>query len=311
MIDPKEMNRRRREELCVRCGGPVPEATGYRPRKYCSEACSRQAARARARWKYYHPSDHARAELAGGKRSGGEVVATCTVGDCGRPLRGPAPYCYRHSRRVTLTGSAIVHCSVEECEREAYQLWGSGYCKSHHDKWRKHGDPLHVRQVRTGCKVEGCERKHFGEGYCQMHLRRFRQHGDPLYVRPERLCSIEGCERKHAAHGYCSLHDWRYLHHGDPLAQVRERKHGPPLSYGAAHNRVRSVRGIAPEHPCSECGEPAEEWAYDHGDPAELTATRVRDGRQWESPYSTDPDHYRAMCRSCHRQFDLASRAAH
>ena len=37
-------------------------------------------------------------------------------------------------------------CSVESCERKTY---ARGWCKSHYERWRKHGDPLAGRKLRA------------------------------------------------------------------------------------------------------------------------------------------------------------------
>ncbi|HEY2639797.1 MAG TPA: hypothetical protein VGI66_07910 [Streptosporangiaceae bacterium] len=33
------------------------------------------------------------------------------------------------------------------------------------------------------------------------------------------------------------------------------------VSYGGAHDRVREIRGMATEHKCADCGQPADEWS--------------------------------------------------
>lgn len=71
----------------------------------------------------------------------------------------------------------------------------------------------------------------------------------------------------------------------------------PSDTYGAAHSRMGPVSHLA----CRDCGNAAQEWAYDHGDPDELMDERGL-------PYSLDPSHYRPMCRHCHRKFDSANR---
>lgn len=68
--------------------------------------------------------------------------------------------------------------------------------------------------------------------------------------------------------------------------------------YDHAHDQVKALRGRAAEYDCAHCGKPAHHWAYDHADPdVPLTA--------WH-PYSLDPAHYLALCRSCHARFDAA-----
>jgi DNA-binding XRE family transcriptional regulator len=85
------------------------------------------------------------------------------------------------------------------------------------------------------CSVEGCEREHKGHGYCNTHYQRFKRHGDPLhtvrrgnypgYSGPKKACSVEGCEERHLAKGYCPRHYQRFRRHGDP-EYVPERSHG-------------------------------------------------------------------------------------
>lgn len=94
------------------------------------------------------------------------------------------------------------------------------------------------------------------------------------------------------------------------LAAAKGRAHkGAPrkgvVGYTGAHQRVRAARGAASEHACA-CGAVAEEWAYDHADPDEVTevATRARMTGKTLA-YSLDPNHYAAMCHGCHVRFDI------
>lgn len=70
------------------------------------------------------------------------------------------------------------------------------------------------------------------------------------------------------------------------------------VGYSGAHARVRSARGPARDRVC-QCGAPARHWSYRHDDPEEQVST---DGL----PYSVDPEHYDALCTSCHKRRDLA-----
>lgn len=70
--------------------------------------------------------------------------------------------------------------------------------------------------------------------------------------------------------------------------------------YRNAHNAVRAERGPANLHQCIWCLGDAEQWAYDHADPNELTDS----GR----PYSLTTAHYRPMCTRCHRVYDRLHR---
>jgi hypothetical protein len=76
------------------------------------------------------------------------------------------------------------------------------------------------------------------------------------------------------------------------------------ITYGAAHDRVRASLGSARRHTCVACGEPADDWAYNHADPEEKTSP---DGY----PYSVNPQHYQPMCVPCHRHFDGVFLAQH
>jgi hypothetical protein len=76
------------------------------------------------------------------------------------------------------------------------------------------------------------------------------------------------------------------------------RKRRPITTYSGAHANTVLQRGRADSHTC-RCGQPAYEWAYTHGSPNEM---RNPEGRA----FSTDANHYTAMCRRCHRLYDKA-----
>ena len=69
-------------------------------------------------------------------------------------------------------------------------------------------------------------------------------------------------------------------------------------TYSAMHQRLRNTFGSARDYLC-DCGNPAEDWAYQHSADDEL---RSPDGT---TPYSSDPADYMPMCRPCHVQFDM------
>jgi hypothetical protein len=81
-----------------------------------------------------------------------------------------------------------------------------------------------------------------------------------------------------------------------PLPTTRYAS-GDEVGYAAVHARLRRGFGNARTHQCVECGNAAEDWAYDHQD-----ADERRDSRGL--PYSVRPEHYRPMCRRCHLEFD-------
>lgn len=91
-------------------------------------------------------------------------------------------------------------------------------------------------------------------------------------------------------------------------ASAIKRRHAT-VTYASAHTRVYRARGRATGHTCP-CGEPAEGWAYDHDDPNEMHGTTTAKGCTSLCAYSLDPEHYVAMCRLCHAEFDTQARAA-
>ena len=81
------------------------------------------------------------------------------------------------------------------------------------------------------------------------------------------------------------------------------------MGYVEAHKRVKRVKGSANNYPCSLCKKIGwiNDWAYDHNDPDEkISATPSLVGLT----YSDKIEHYIALCRSCHQQFDAEHRAS-
>ena len=99
-------------------------------------------------------------------------------------------------------------CSIADCNGAVV---ARGWCWRHYQRWRRHDDPLHVKNVVEGgrrCSVDGCDRKHAALGYCKYHYTNFREHGSPGRVHPRRhdrnrKCKTPGCGRKHAGRGLC------------------------------------------------------------------------------------------------------------
>lgn len=172
------------------------------------------------------------------------------------------------------------------------------------------------------CDVDSCDRnaRSAGSKYCEMHYMRLRRKGDlgpaePMIGLTE--CGVDGCdEYAHSkASGFCKKHHTRFVRHGSPMVVLAqpiylEDKHqswiGDGVGYIGAHGRVRRSKGSASLYSCVACGAPAAHWAYDHEDVNEMAGSGKYEGM----PYSPNPDHYKPMCVSCHKDFDLGRSVA-
>lgn len=98
------------------------------------------------------------------------------------------------------------------------------------------------------------------------------------------------------------MHGARKQRHGDPLAEVRVVSHTDVTSggYQAVHSKLRNRRGRASTYDCESCGNAAEDWAYDHNDPAAQVA--IVNG--YPLTFSQNIWHYKPLCRRCHTAFD-------
>lgn len=72
-------------------------------------------------------------------------------------------------------------------------------------------------------------------------------------------------------------------------------------TYASAHMAIRAALGAASTYPCLLCQGPAEQWAFQGCD--EPLIDKING-----LAYSTDPRHYEAMCKRCHRALDRAVR---
>lgn len=123
-------------------------------------------------------------------------------------------------------------------------------------------------------------------------------------------CAVDGCMTPATRRGWCDTHYRRWLRHGGvdvvlprlyDTQAAGERNgwwSGDLAGYAAVHKRLRNARGKATDHPCWDCGNPADQWAYDHGDPNERIDSRGL-------PYSFDiEEHYAPVCMACHINLD-------
>lgn len=168
--------------------------------------------------------------------------------------------------------------------------------------------------------MEGCDRARRGLAtpYCEAHYGRVRKHGDPqahVPLRPRRYeskqCFAPGCEKDRSKGKWCSSHEARLRRRGElePEFIPQDKRNLPrgrdnvnwteEPSYTAVHQRLRRWRGPASGYNCVTCDEQAEQWSYDHADPEQRIDEKIN------LPYSTDVDHYRAMCVRCHKNEDM------
>lgn len=124
----------------------------------------------------------------------------------------------------------------------------------------------------------------------------------------DRVCSVDGCEKPLGWNGMCPMHATRVARHGDPHAfiQVQDRNllrgaasprwAGAEATYTGVHQRLRTARGPAADHSCTECGAHAAHWSYDHADPEERASEL--------GAFSVNLDHYVPRCIPCHHRLD-------
>lgn len=174
----------------------------------------------------------------------------------------------------------------------------------------------------TTCSVIGCDRpRHQRQKMCGSHFMKWYRYGDPLYRAPRRGENLVGqyfsrlvpiapassrrgfwvCE---CICGGSSLVGAWHLKTGTIKScgcnQFTERS----ASYAAVHRRLVKKYGPASSYKCVDCAVPAQQWAYDRQDPAELLADGLS---RYPLPYSLDLEHYDPRCTSCHKKFDLTA----
>lgn len=169
-------------------------------------------------------------------------------------------------------------CSLPDCDKPLKRM---GYCYGHYMKSWRYGTPtpvsspgwVDIRGQRFGTLVVVSRSDFRWLCACDCGGERLVSAGDLNRVGDESTCGDRKVHRRRDDAGYT-----------------------------AAHQRCRSDRGRVQEHPCIDCGNPAQHWSYNHDDADEriaygLSANGVA--------YSLDPDHYSPRCVSCHKVFDL------
>ena len=236
----------------------------------------------------------------------------CAYEGCTKPVKCRG-FCSAHYERLRKHGSPAVvmppvpppirrlhqTCTIEGCDLPHLAL---GYCNSHYRRFQRYGDPtFDGRRHAQTCTIEDCDKGAHGHGWCRSHWARWRSHGDPLWA-PEVFtsCIVADCDRSPRSRRspFCETHYYRIRRNGhlgvlDMRAEV--------VGYRAAHSRIETDRGPARQHRCTDCGERADHWSYDHADPDHLIGPAPH-----FLPYSLDVHHYEPRCRTCHRRFDRA-----
>jgi hypothetical protein len=125
------------------------------------------------------------------------------------------------AERRTLTTSATI-CAVPSGREQCGMMKG-----------------LRLRPPK-GCRVPGCERRHYAKDLCKKHYAQVLRHGrltPEREVGPRRVCLAEGCGRVDTVKGHCRKHHRQIQIHGR-LTPERER----PTEFGRGAARRGPAR---------------------------------------------------------------------
>ena len=157
-------------------------------------------------------------------------------------------------------------CSIPNCVRP---MRTRGWCNTHYQRWRIHGDPLMGEKRRKFCKVEGCSKGAHGHGWCDKHYRRWKLYGDPLAYSPNKLEPDEAIKVRVEPQGDCLV----WLGAKDPdgygtivvngksrrlSRYVHEREHGKIPSGLVVRHKCDNPSCIKLDH--LELGTPKDNW---------------------------------------------------
>lgn len=174
------------------------------------------------------------------------------------------------------------------------------------------------------CSLPACGKPLKRAGYCYGHYMKAWRYGTPEPEHASRIVDVQGqrfgtltvAERRdHQWLCRCDCGRTRLVSAGDlnRYGDVATCGHRPThhrsedAGYSAAHDRVRRDRGPIGEHLCTNCGDQAKHWSYDHNDPDELLEYGLSANAV---AYSLNPDHYSPRCVPCHKRYDLDRRNA-
>lgn len=167
------------------------------------------------------------------------------------------------------------------------------------------------------CSIDTCPDEVKARGWCGRHYERWRRHGDPLHLErtrndnPPDTCTKQGCDSPHKAKGLCQLHYGRQARADrEDAFQARERKLANQSEANRAVDMVNSTRGLADLWPCAidPDHDGKTRWAVDRSLATSLGALRYATGRDGNPvPYSDDPTHWVAACPDCATSLEAPS----
>ncbi len=144
-------------------------------------------------------------------RSRNEPPRACSVPICDRSGPLTLGLCKTHYARVRATGDPQADIPIRPTKPPAKRI-----------------RPL----TKQACIVDGCQSPHVARGYCNSHYDIWRAHGDPLARKFERnatpppTCTVDGCHAPHHAKGYCKPHHLQARHIAErPEKNARMREH--------------------------------------------------------------------------------------
>jgi len=123
-------------------------------------------------------------------------------------------------------------CSIDGCNKTHKSR---GYCRSHYERWQRHGNPLAGRpapQPGGKCSVDSCDGIAKARGYCFKCYQRWQRNGEPvLQEKVIEICAIDDCEEIVDSRGWCRVHYERWVRHGDPEFVVYVKTESPEESF--------------------------------------------------------------------------------